>query len=80
MDISSFSNVLVSIVPAISAVLTIIGCCLFILRKIVKLVKNKDSEIIASNKKVEKVGNDIATLKAKITSIEKYLVEKKEGK
>ena len=80
MDISAYANVLVSIVPAISAVLTIIGCCVAIFTKLKTVVKNKDKEIDTANKKLEKAYNDIATLKTKITSIEKYLIEKKEGK
>lgn len=80
MDISKITEILMVAAPTISTTLTTVGCFLFLLRKIVKLVKNKNSEVEESNKKVEKVGNDIATLKAKITSIEKHLLEKKEGK
>lgn len=80
MDISKIAEILMLVSPAISASLTIVGCCVFILRKLKGIIKNKDKEIDTANKKLEKAYNDIATLKTKIVSIEKYLVEKKEDK
>lgn len=80
MDISKIAELLMLISPSISASLTIVGCCIFIFRKLKKIIKNKDNEIDTANKKLEKAYNDIATLKTKIVSIEKYLVEKKEDK
>lgn len=80
MDISKVAEILIMIAPAISAVLTIIGCCVAIFAKLKSIVKNKDKEIDNANQKLQKAYGDIATLKTKIVSIEKYLVEKKEGK
>lgn len=84
MDISKIAEILKLIAPSISASLTIVGCCVLILMKIkkwiTKIVNKKDEELSTSLKKQNKSYDDIATLKTKVSSIEKYLVDKKEDK
>ena len=80
MDISNIANILIQVVPSVSACLTILGCCMAIFIKFKKLVKRKDSEIETANQRLIKAYSDIAVLKSKITSIEKYLLDKKEGR
>ena len=84
MDISKVAEILMLTAPSISASLTIMGCSILILMKLKKwisiIVHKKDEELTNNIVKQNKSYDDIAKLKTKVTSIEKYLVEKKEEK
>lgn len=77
MDINTFSQILVMIAPTISAVIAIVGGIIWfakttkkIIIKVINIIKDKQ----------EQQTKDIAIMKTKIASIEKYLMNKKDGK
>lgn len=76
MDLNTTTTLLIALAPSISAILTIIGCLVSIVRGFKKILKNKDKEIIDTNNKLAKAYDDIAVMKTKIASIEKHLVKK----
>lgn len=77
MDINTFSQVLVSIVPALSAIATIVGGIIWFARKAERSTKKAVDSI---KDKQNQEAKDIAIMKTKIASIEKYLIDKKDGK
>lgn len=78
MNIDIITTALVAIAPAFSAIITIITSILVLNKKIKEYKDNADTKIIESNKRALKSYNDIAILKTKMESMEKYLIEKKE--
>ena len=80
MDVNVIKEILVSVVPAFSASSTIIGCMLFLLRKIKHQAQESDKRLLESQTRLKKAYDDIAKIKAKTESMEKYLMEIKEKK
>lgn len=78
MNIDFITTMLVAIAPAFSAIITIITSILVLNKKIKEYKENADQKIIDSNAKALKSYNDIAVMKTKLESMEKYLIEKKE--
>lgn len=80
MELNTWTTMLVAIVPALSAVLTILAGVLKI-ANIVKNLNNKhnEQESLTTTKLVKNCDN-IAKINARLTSIEKYLIEEKEQK
>lgn len=80
MNLDTFTTVLIAIVPALTAVATIVGGLVKIGGMLKKNTKDTTDRLEAKTNKMEKSFDDIAVLKAKINSIEKYLVEKENQK
>ena len=80
MNLDTFTTILVSIVPALTAVATIIGGLIKIASMLKKNTKDTADKIEDKTSKLEKSFDDIAMLKTKINSIEKYLVDKERKK
>lgn len=81
MELDTITTVLVAIVPSLSAVIAIVSGLVSIVRQFKKLSKEQKNETILEltkhEDKLKKAYDDLAILKTKITSIEKYLVDKK---
>ena len=80
MELTTLSTILVAVAPAISAVLTILVAALKVCSTIKKIKKESDNKLLESNARLEKAYDNIAIIQAKLTSIEKYLVQKEDKK
>lgn len=80
MDLNTVKDILLVVAPSFSASTTILGCMVFLLRKLKKQVKESDQKLINSESKLQKAYKDIATIKAKAESMEKAIIELKEKK
>lgn len=80
MELETWTTLLIAIAPAVSAVVAIISGCLAVIRKFKKVTDNANERAKEANEKLLKAYKDLATLKTKVESIEKYLVEQKEKK
>lgn len=78
MNIDIITTVLVAIAPAFSSIITIITSILVLNKKIKEYKEKADERVIDTNTKALKSYNDIAVIKTKMESMEKYLIEKKE--
>ena len=76
MNLDIWTTVLVAIVPALSAVLAIIAGVLKFINEMKKFKKESDTELDKSNAKMLRAYDNIAKINAKLTSIEKHLLEK----
>lgn len=76
MNLDIWTTVLVAIVPALTAMCTIIGAIIKIINLIKQLKKESNTELDKSNAKMLKAYDNIAKINAKISSIEKHLLEK----
>lgn len=77
MDMNTFVDILVMITPSLSAIATIIGGIIYIAKSSKKTVSTTLSNILG---KQEKSFDDVALIKTKLASIEKYLAEKEKKK
>ncbi len=75
MNIETISQVLIMVAPALSAIATIIGGVVWFAKNAKKTTEKTVSSI--KDKQMQEA-KDIATIKSKIASIEKYLIDKKE--
>lgn len=80
MNLDTFTTILVAIIPALTAVATIVGGLIKIASMLKKNTKDTTDKLEAKTDKMEKSFDDIAMLKTKINSIEKYLVDKERKK
>ena len=76
MNLDIWTTVLIAIVPAFTAMCTIIGAIIKIINLIKQLKKESNEELDKSNAKLLKAYDNIAKINAKISSIEKHLLEK----
>ena len=76
MNLDIWTTVLVAIVPAFTAMCTIIGAIIKIINLIKQLKKESNEELDKANTKMLKAYDNIAKINAKISSIEKHLLEK----
>lgn len=76
MNLDIWTTVLVAIVPSFAAMCTIIGAIIKIINLIKQLKKESDEKLDKSNAKMLKAYDNIAKINAKISSIEKHLLEK----
>lgn len=76
MNLDIWTTVLVAIVPAFTAMCTIIGAIIKIINLIKQLKKESNEELDNANAKMLKAYDNIAKINAKISSIEKHLLEK----
>lgn len=76
MNLDIWTTVLVAIVPALTAMCTIIGAIIKIMNLIKQLKKESNIELDKSNAKMLKAYDNIAKINTKLTSIEKHLLEK----
>ena len=76
MNLDIWTTVLVAIVPAFTAMCTIIGAIIKIINLIKQLKKESNEELDKANAKMLKAYDNIAKINAKISSIEKHLLEK----
>lgn len=77
MNINTIAQILVMIAPSLSAVATIIGGIIWFAKH---AKKSTTKSVDAIKDKQEQEAKDIAIIKSKITSMEKYLLDKKERK
>lgn len=75
MNIETIAQVLIMVAPALSAIATIIGGVVWFAKNAKKTTEKTVSSI--KDKQMQEA-KDIATIKSKIASIEKYLTDKKE--
>ena len=75
MNIETIAQVLIMVAPALSAIATIIGGVVWFAKNAKKTTEKTVSSI--KDKQMQEA-KDIATIKSKIASIEKYLINKKE--
>lgn len=84
MELNTLTTILVACVPSISAVLAILADKIASRFSLKKWFSNQEDKSIKRLEKVssklEKAYDDLAILKTKIASIEKYLVEKQKKK
>lgn len=84
MSVETIKEILVMIAPSISAILTILGGIIYIVRNSKKSTSKtleKATEVVDSvSSKQAKEAKDIALIKTKIESIEQYLLKEKEKK
>lgn len=80
MELNTLITVLMVAAPAVSTALTMLGLAIKFGMIIKKMKKEDDSKLIEANNKVNRAYDDIAIMKTKLASIEKYLVEKEEQK
>lgn len=80
MELNTWTTVLIAIAPAISAIITILAGLLKISNIIKKLNRNHNEQEKKANAKLIKNCDDIAKINARLTSIEKYLLEEKENR
>lgn len=84
MSVETIKEILVMVAPSISAVLTILGGIIYIVRNSKKSTKKtleKAAEVVENvSTKQAKEAKDIALIKTKIESIENYLLNEKEKK
>ena len=80
MDLTVLETVLVAIAPAFASVVTILGSLVNIKLQIKKLKKESNEDLVKAESKLAKAYNDIATMKAKLESLEKIAVKYKEKK
>lgn len=73
MDINTIQQILVLIAPTLSAAATIIGGIIWFIKNAKKTVE-KTVDTIKDKQQIE--AKDIALIKSKIASIEKYLLDK----
>lgn len=78
MELETWTTLLIAIAPAFTAVCAIIGGCLAVVNKFKKITEKANDKSREANEKLIKAYNDLAVLKTKVESIERYLVEKKE--
>ena len=78
MNLDLWTTVLVAIVPAFTAMCTIIAAIIKIISLIKQLKKESNEELDNANAKMLKAYDNIAKINAKISSIEKHLLEKEE--
>ena len=80
MDINALAQSLLAIAPSLANVVTVI-CGFF---SFAKYIKNNNKELerklAESEEKLQKAYDDIAIIKSKLESMEKYLMEEKEKK
>lgn len=80
MDLTVVETALVAIAPSIVTIITTISGIIAFFRQFKKQKKESDNKLLECNTRLEKAYNDIATMKAKIETIEKCLIELKEKK
>lgn len=78
--IDNFATIMVAVAPAITAVIGIVIGVIRIARMLKSTVKNIEEESKKYNLKQNKSYDDIAILKAKLASIEKYLTDESRRK
>lgn len=77
MDLTTIETVLVAIAPAIASVITIIGAMVNIHIKIKGMQTESNDKLLKAETKLAKAYNDIATIKAKCESLEKFVSKEK---
>ena len=80
MSLDTVTTILVAVAPAVTAAVTIIGGIIKIKSMFKKEEEKRLAELERKTAKMEKSFDDIAMLKTKINSIEKYLVDKERKK
>lgn len=80
MELNTLTTILVATVPALSTVITLIGVVIKIMKQ-TKVIKQDSIDIITQKTtRMEQSFKDLAILKTKIASIEKFLIEDKKEK
>ena len=80
MSLDTVTTILVAVAPAVTAAVTIIGGIIKIKSMFKKEETKRLAELEKKTAKMEKSFDDIAILKTKTESIEKYLLNEKERK
>lgn len=76
MELGTLEMILIAAAPTISAVCTIIGGIIALIRSNKNTREENAKNIAKQTAKITKVYDDIAVIKAKTESIEKFLIEK----
>ena len=80
MDLTAVQTMLIAIAPSFAAIVTIIGCMIRFFQVIRKKDKIADEKLTEAESKLAKAYDDLAKIKAKVSSMESCLVEMKEKK
>lgn len=80
MDLSTLEVIIIAACPAISAGLTTVLGFLSLVKTIKQLRSDNDQSVGKSNQRIERLEKKINTMSNKVSSIEQYLVDKKEGR
>ena len=75
MDLTTVETLLIAIAPSVSAVLTILGGLIYMVRKNKSLAIDADAKVLKAESRLEKAYKDIAIIKAKCESMEKMMIE-----
>ena len=79
-DLTKLTDILILIVPSLTSIIAIASGVISFGRSIKKSKEDTTRQLVEKTSKMEKSFDDIAMLKTKLSSIEKYLVDKEKKK
>ena len=77
MNIETVTTILIAITPAFASIAAIVGGIVKITSIFKRISEENAARLEAKTDKMEKVFKDMAILKTKVESVEKYLLENK---
>ena len=78
MDYNEILNVLIAVCPTVSAVVTIVGGIIALVKTIKTIIKESNNKLKVALDEVAKQRKQIDKLVSKVTSIESVLIEERE--